>query len=266
MDDVFKALADPTRRSLLDELFRQDGQTLGELERQFPITRIGVMKHLKQLEQAGLVVTRRRGREKLHFLNPVPIRLVHDRWVTKYTETWATALIELKDRMENTMDNTADTTADGTAERTLEKVFEIYIRTTPERLWDAITDPAVRGKFQFGNSFEADWREGGHYVMTNPNSPVPLGEGDIVEIDPPRKLVQTMLALWSDDVKAEGTSRVTWEIEQVGDSCRLIVTHDQMRAGTNAQIYGGWPMILSGLKTWLETGTVLTTPGSLMYG
>ena len=93
---MFKALADPTRRSLLDELFREDGQTLRELEARFAMTRFGVMKHLKQLEEAGLVVTRRRGREKLHFLNPVPIQLVHDRWVSKYAEPWAVGLADLK--------------------------------------------------------------------------------------------------------------------------------------------------------------------------
>jgi len=87
-----------------------------------------------------------------------------------------------------------------------------------------------------------------------------------VEVDPPRRLVQTMRALWGEDVKAEGTSRITWEIEPVGsDSCHLTVTHDQLREGANEQLYGGWPMILSGLKTWLETGETLTTPGSLMY-
>jgi uncharacterized protein YndB with AHSA1/START domain len=95
----------------------------------------------------------------------------------------------------------------------------------------------------------------------------PLGEGEVLEADPPRRLVHTMVALWGDDVKSEGASRVTWEIQPVGeDSCQLTVTHDQLREGANAQIYGGWPMILSGLKTWLESGELLTTPGSLMYG
>src|ERR671926_1956419 len=111
VDAVFKALADPTRRSLLDELYREDGQTLGALEERFSMTRFGVMKHLRQLEEAGLIVTRRRGREKLHYLNPVPIRLVHDRWVSKYAEPWAAGLSELKQDLE---------------ERTMEKVFEIY--------------------------------------------------------------------------------------------------------------------------------------------
>ena len=96
MDDVFKALADPTRRLLLDELFEQDGQTLSALEQRLPMSRFGVAKHLRVLEGAGLVTTRRRGREKLHFLNPVPIREVHDRWVSKYAEPWASALTGLK--------------------------------------------------------------------------------------------------------------------------------------------------------------------------
>jgi uncharacterized protein YndB with AHSA1/START domain len=213
------------------------------------MTRFGVMKHLKQLEDAGLVVTRRRGREKLHYLNPMPIRLVHDRWVDKFTEPWVAALSDLKDRLE----------------RTMEKVFELYIRTTPERLWEAITDGDIRAKYQFGNHVESDWTPGSRFVMTNPKAPAPLGEGENLVVEPPRRLVQTMVALWGDDVKAEGTSRVTWEIEPVGDSCRLTVTHDQLREGANEQLYGGWPMILSGLKTWLETGETLTTPGSMMY-
>ena len=100
MDEVFRALADPTRRSLLDELFKADGQSLTALERRLPMTRFGVMKHLRVLEDAGLVVTKRSGREKLHFLNPVPIRLIHDRWVSKYAEPWAIALSELKHDLE----------------------------------------------------------------------------------------------------------------------------------------------------------------------
>lgn len=248
MDEVFKALADPTRRDLLDELFREDGQTLHALEAHFDMTRYGVMKHLKQLEEAGLVVTRRRGREKLHFLNPVPIRLVHDRWVSKYAEPWAAALSDLKTRLESPM----------------EKIFEIYIKTTPERLWEAITDSDIRSKYQFGMKINSDWTPGGRFEMA-PDGGDLLGEGENLEVDPPRKLVQTMRALWGEDVKAEGTSRITWEIKPVGDSCHLTVTHDQLREGANEELFGGWPMILSGLKTWLETGQVLTTPGSLMY-
>jgi uncharacterized protein YndB with AHSA1/START domain len=250
VDAVFRALADPTRRSLLDELFREDGQTLSALEERLPMTRFGVMKHLKQLQEAGLVVTKRRGREKLHFLNPVPIRLVHDRWVSKYAQPWAAALSGLKNELEKQM----------------EKVFEIYIRTTPEQLWEAITNPEIRAKYNFGAGVTSDWTPGAHLEMGSPKAGgFLLGDGEVLEVDPPRRLVHTLRALWSDDVKAEGTSRVTWEIEPVGDSCRLLLTHDQLREGANEQLYGGWPMIVSGLKTWLETGQLLTTPGSLMY-
>jgi uncharacterized protein YndB with AHSA1/START domain len=250
MDDVFRALADPTRRGLLDELYRQDGQSLSALHGRVAMTRFGVAKHLKVLEEAHLVVTRRRGREKLHFLNPVPIRLVHDRWVSKYAEPWAATLTGLKARIE---------------EETMEKVFEIYIKTTPERLWQAITDPQLRGTYNFGVGVDSDWTPGSSYTAAHPQAGVTVCEGENLEVDPPRRLVQSFTALWSDDVRAEGTSRVTWEIEQVADSCRLTVTHSDLHEGANEQLYGGWPMILSGLKTLLETGEELTTPGSLRY-
>ena len=250
MDDVFRALADPTRRNLLDELFGEDGQTLSALEARVPMTRFGVMKHLKVLEEAGLVVTRRRGREKLHFLNPIPIRLVHDRWVSKYAEPWAATLSGLKRRLED---------------RTMEKVFEIYIKTTPDRLWEAITDPEQRRRYNFGVGVESDWTPGSPYVAGHPAAPAPIIDGENLEVEAPRRLVQSFNARWGEDVEAEGTSRVTWEIEPIGDSCRLTVVHDQLREGANDQLYGGWPMILSGLKTWLETGQELTTPGSLRY-
>ncbi len=250
MDDVFKALADPTRRSLLDELFRADGQTLSALEERLPMTRFGVMKHLRVLEEAGLVVTKKRGREKLHFLNPVPIRLVHDRWVSKYAEPWAATLAGLKTAIE---------------EDVMEKVFEIYIKTTPERLWQAITDPQLRAKYNFGVGVSSDWTAGSPYEGVAVGAPGAILAGENLEVQPPRRLVQSFNALWSDDVRSEGTSRVTWEIEPIADSCRLTVTHDQLREGANEELYGGWPMILSGLKTLLETGELLTTPGSLQY-
>ncbi len=246
---VFKALADPTRRELLDELFRRDGQTLGALASRFDMTRVAVAKHLRLLEEAGLVVSRRRGREKLHYLNPVPIRLVHDRWVTKYTEGWAAGLADLKRDLE----------------ATVEKVFEIYIRTTPERLWQAITDPDARARYQFGARIESTWAPGSSYQVGHQGAGRTLIEGDNLEVDPPRRLVQSYRAVWDDAIAAAGTSRVTWEIEPVGDSCRLTVTHDQLPENADSHLYGGWPMILSGLKTWLETGQELTTPGSLMY-
>ena len=250
MDDpVFRALAHPTRRALLDELFARDGQTLVSLTARHDMTRIAVAKHLRILEQAGLIASRRRGREKLHYLNPVPIRLIHDRWVSKYTEPWAAGLAGLKHDLEELM----------------EKVFEIYIRTTPDRLWEAITDPAVRQKYHFGAAVESDWSAGSTYRLVHPGAERPLMEGENLVVDRPRRLVQTMRALWGPDAERAGTSRVTWEIEPVGDSCRLTVIHDQLPDDAPSELYGGWPMILSGLKTWLETGQQLTTPGSLMY-
>jgi uncharacterized protein YndB with AHSA1/START domain len=168
--------------------------------------------------------------------------------VSKYAEPWAATLSGLKHRLED---------------NTMEKVFEIYIKTTPERLWEAITDGEMRSKYNFGARVSSDWTPGSRYEMRHPGGV--LGEGENIEVDPPRRLVQSMVALWSDDVENEGTSRITWEIEPIGDSCRLTVTHDQLREGANNELYGGWPMILSGLKTLLETGETLTTPGSLRY-
>jgi uncharacterized protein YndB with AHSA1/START domain len=143
-------------------------------------------------------------------------------------------------------------------------VFEIYIKTTPERLWEAITDREMRAKYSFGVQTDSDWTEGSSYTSSVPGV-VDIAQGENLEVDPPRRLVQSFNALWSDDVKAVGTSRVTWEIEPVGDSCQLTVVHDQLPEDANSEVFGGWPMILSGLKTLLETGESLDTPGSLRY-
>ena len=143
-------------------------------------------------------------------------------------------------------------------------VFETYIKTTPERLWEAITDPELRARYSFGVRTESEYTNGSHYKASVPGV-IDIAEGENLEVDPPRRLVQSFNALWSDEVKAAGTSRVTWEIEPVGSSCRLRVTHDQLAEDANSELYGGWPMILSGLKTLLETGELLDTPGSLRY-
>jgi uncharacterized protein YndB with AHSA1/START domain len=147
----------------------------------------------------------------------------------------------------------------------MEKVFEIYIRTSPERLWEAITDRELRRKYSFGMLVTSDWTPGSRYEFSGPDGTGVWGEGENLEVDPPRRLVQSFTALWSDEVKSEGTSRVTWEIEPVGDSCRLTLTHDELREDAHGELYGGWPMVLSGLKTLLETGEQLTTPGSLRF-
>ena len=178
VDEVFKALADPTRRELLDELFREDGQTLSALEERFAMTRFGVMKHLKLLEEAGLVVTRRRGREKLHFLNPVPIRLVHDRWVSKYAEPWAAGLSDLKQRLEKHHG---------------EGLRDLHPHHARAPLGGDHRPPRSAASTSSATRSRPTGRPGSRFEMGNPNAPAAvLGEGEILEVDPPRRLVQTM--------------------------------------------------------------------------
>ncbi len=161
MDAVFKALADPTRRHLLDELFRQEGQTLTELERRLPMTRFGVMKHLRILEEAGLVVTRRQGREKLHYLNAVPLRQVYERWVSRYAASWAGALSGLKRE------------AEGPPPR---RLFEIYVKAPPERVWEAIRQGRLGGEEASPGAWGVEAAGGLSRVTVTPEGG-PLGEG-----------------------------------------------------------------------------------------
>ena len=168
------------------------------------------------------------------------------------------------------MDTQTDIDAQSSAKRPwtaapTDKVFEIYIKTTAERLWEAITDDETRRKYSFGVGVVSDWTAGSRIETFHPTAGIAIGEGEILEVDPPRLLVHSFTAVWSEEVEREGASRVTWEIEPVGDSCRLTLTHDRLRENANSELYGGWPMILSGLKTLLETGETLTTPGSLRY-
>ncbi|WP_131740202.1 ArsR/SmtB family transcription factor [Actinomadura roseirufa] len=256
-DLAFKALADPTRRFLLDLLFARDGRTLGELESELEMTRFGAAKHLRVLEAAGLVVTRRSGREKLHFLNPVPIRLIHDRWIDKYTERPAGALADLKHRLEGTGMTTKTEATVG--------VYRVYIKAAPQAIWDAITTPEWAVKFGYRAPVEYDLRKGGAFrglaseVMKEGGAPDVLVDGEVIEADPPRRLVQTWRALFL----GEDFTRLTYEIEEGEDGVsRLTVTHDTTGApqttaqtsGELPQAGGGWPQVLSDLKTLLETG------------
>jgi uncharacterized protein YndB with AHSA1/START domain len=154
------------------------------------------------------------------------------------------------------------TVVDGRAVMT---VFEIYIKATPERVWEAITDPALRSRYSFGSSVDSDWSEGSEYKASAGGGAVEISSGVNEVVDPPRRLVQTFTALWSDAVKAEGETRVTWDLTPVGGSTQLRVTHEGLGENANSELWGGWPMILSGLKTLLETGEDLDTPGSLRY-
>lgn len=260
-DLAFKALADPTRRFLLDLLFAREGRTLGELESEVDMTRFGVAKHLRVLEDAGLVVTRRSGREKLHFLNPVPIRLIHDRWIGKYTERPAAALADLKRELESAMTTNTETG------RTVQ-VYRVYIKATPQAIWDAITKPEWTVKFGYRAPVEYDLRPGGTFrglandAMKEHGAPDVVIDGEVIEADPPRRLVQTWRAIYFD----EPATRLTYEIEddEAGTS-RLTVTHDvtgapqtaAQGAGDMPEAGGGWSMTLSDLKTLLETGEPL---------
>ena len=183
-DQVFKALADGTRRFLLDRLFERDGRTLTELESELEMSRFGVMKHLRVLEDAGLVVTRRSGREKLHYLNPVPIRLIHDRWIDKYTERHVSALADLKSGLE---ENSMTTMIENTVTN---QVYQVFIRATPEAIWDAITKPEFTERYFYGTRAQYDLRPG-RVVQVARGEDAVLVDGEVVEADPPRKLVHT---------------------------------------------------------------------------
>ncbi|GAA1302863.1 putative transcriptional regulator, ArsR family protein [Planotetraspora silvatica] len=259
-DRVFKALADPTRRRLLDRLFARDGRTLSDLESDVDMTRFGVMKHLRLLEDAGLVISRKSGREKLHFLNAVPIRLIHDRWIDKYTEPQVSALVHLKTELEKTM----TTTETGTTVQ----VHRVYIKATPEAIWTAIVDPEWTRRYGYRGVVEFDLRPGGGFrslagdEMPGIDPADCLVEGEVIEVDPPRRLVQTWRPTWLD----EPVTQLTYEIEEGQDGvCSVTITHDVRDAPqTAAQVAGqvqnaggGWTEVLSDLKSLLETGSSL---------
>jgi uncharacterized protein YndB with AHSA1/START domain len=251
VDDVFKALADGSRRRLLDKLYRRDGQTLGELEVHLPeMTRFGVMKHLRVLEAAGLVATHRVGREKLHYLNPVPIRRVFDRWTSKYARPFTQALSHLKTQLEG-----GDDMSEPARPR---HVYEVYIRTTPEKLWRAITDPTFTRQYFYEQIVESNWRPGSAYVHRTADGTTRIA-GTIVEIHPPRRLVHTFTCPSQEETRGDRPSRVTWEIEQLGETCKLTLTHDDFEGETATwkSVGQGWSPVLSGLKTLLETGKPL---------
>lgn len=266
MDAVFKALADPSRRLLLDRLLARSGQTLTELESQLEMTRFGVMKHLRVLEEADLVVTLRSGRLKLHYLNAVPVRLLHDRWIDKYNERQVSALADLKDRLES-----ADMTEAPRLAATA--VYRIHIRATPEAVWAGITSPEWTAQYGYGPT-ELDLRPGGAFRgkandgLRARGVPELITDGEVLEVDPPRRLVQTYRMLFEPATLAEPPTRVTWEIEPIADGvCRLTVTHELDGAPVHARLVsgdikeagGGWPFVLSDLKSLLETGTRLAS-------
>lgn len=255
MEPTFRALADPSRRLLLDLLFERDGRTLVDLRGHLPgMTRFGVMRHLDVLEAAELITTRRVGREKLHYLNPVPIRLIHDRWMSKYAEPVVGSMTALKRHLEE-----AAMTAPA-------HVYSIHIRTTPEVLWRAITDGKQTARYYYGTAFRpvgGDLRVGARYTYDYPDGS-PAADGEILEVDPPRRLAMTFHALWDPEMAAEAPLRQIWEIEP-GDegTCRLSVVTEGLIPGSKSaeEFSGGIVLIVSGLKTMLETGDSLVAAG-----
>ena len=244
LEPAFRALADPHRRALLDGLRERDGQALGELEAALPhMTRFGVMKHLRVLEQAHLVVTRRDGRRKLHFLNPVPIRLIADRWISRYAEPLVEAMADIKHSVEKR-----------TMSEAPRHVYEVYIAATPEQVWRALTESEFTKQYYYGNTVESDWQPGSPLVYRNPDGSASI-DCEVVEADPPRRLVHTFLFPGMD----ESPSRCTWTIEPRGSASLLVLTHDEFDGETETyrSVGHGWALILSGLKTLLETGNAL---------
>jgi DNA-binding transcriptional ArsR family regulator/uncharacterized protein YndB with AHSA1/START domain len=260
---VFRALADPTRREILDRLFESDGQSLGQLEAAFPISRFGVMKHLRVLEGAGLITTHRVGRSKLHYLNAVPIRELHDRWIHKFAAGPAAALLGLRADIEKGAAMAATTTTvsddDLAAQDTKpSQIFAIFIRATRERIWEALTSSEDTLKYYYASTVESDWAPGAPFVYRIGDQPAIVGE--VIEATPPEKLVSSFDARWDDDVRADPPSRITWILEEAGPGVsKLTVVHDGFDAetATYTQVAGGMPFILSGLKTLLETGEPL---------
>ena len=246
MDAVFKALSDPTRRQLLDTLRDRGGLTLTELEQGLGMTRFGVMKHLKVLEEANLVVTRRDGRFKYHYLNALPIQEVADRWMAPYAKPLARFALNLKNALESEppMADKPDF------------VVSTYIRTTPDRLWEALTNPEITRQFYYGGRVQAHLEVGGRFDYLDPKGEINL-RGEVLEVDPPRRLVTTFKASWAEP--GGEVTRVMYEIEPMGEVCKFTLTHFDYEK-SKAGVEQGWPIIISGLKTWLETGRPLDIP------
>ena len=260
IDEIFRALADPSRRKLLDTLNRQNGQTLRELCAGLDMARQSVSKHLAVLESANLVTTVRRGREKLHYLNAAPINAIAERWIAPYDRDRVDALADLKRALEVTgMDKPSF-------------VYTAYIRTTPERLWRALTDPAFTQRYWWRTSFQTDWNPGSTMRWETRGVTIDDPEQVVLEADPPRRLAYTWqsvtpelaekLELTEEDrerIAAEPRSKVTFEIEPLGELVKLTVVHDGFEPGSLLArlVAEGWPRVLAGIKTLLETGEAL---------
>jgi uncharacterized protein YndB with AHSA1/START domain/DNA-binding transcriptional ArsR family regulator len=247
-DAVFRALADPTRRALLDRLRERNGQTLGELCGPLEMARQSATQHLGVLEAANLITTVRRGREKLHYLNPVPLWSMQERWIEKFERPRLRALSAIKQRAEE------GTMADRPA-----YVYVTYIESSPERVWGALTDPDLTAEY-WGHSNISDWHEGSQWEHRRVDgSDIADVIGTVLESMPPRRLTMTFDA--PGDVPPEGPSRVTFEIEPYHEIVRLTVTHENLADDDALEaVSAGWPAVCANLKSLLETGHVLPNP------
>ena len=266
MDDVFRALSDPSRRSLLDSLNRHNGQTLSELCTVLAMARQSVSKHLAVLEEANLVSTRRRGRQKFHFLNAAPINAIADRWINHYDRQRAEALADLKTALEQKAMTTTTNAGHAT-----EFVYTTYIKTTPEQLWQAITDPTFIRRY-WGVGLISDWNVGSTITWEVEGITIVDPEQVVLVADPPRRLAYTWHSITPEFgavvggseeelavMAAENRSNVTFDLEPVGELVKLTVTHGGFAPGSAilAGVSGGWPRIIASLKTLLETGQPL---------
>ena len=245
VDRVFKALADPTRRRLLDRLHERNGQTVGELCAELGMARQSASQHLGLLEAANLVSTVWRGREKLHFLNPVPLHDIHERWIDKFERPRLSALSAIRRAAEE--QSMADRPS---------YVYVTYIQATPEAVWHALTDADLTGQY-WGHANVSDWQPGSRWEHRRTDgSGIVDGTGTVLEAERPKRLIMTFDG--TDEQRPEGPSRVTFDIEPYGDIVRLTVTHENLAdAQAVAEVSAGWPAVLANLKSLLETGHVL---------
>ncbi|HEY1369223.1 MAG TPA: metalloregulator ArsR/SmtB family transcription factor [Gaiellaceae bacterium] len=258
IDSVFRALADPGRRRLLDSLNGRNGQTLRELCGELDMARQSVSKHLAILEAANLVTTVRRGREKLHYLNAAPINEIGERWITRYERERVEALADLKRALEDTVDKPSF-------------VYTTYIRTTPERLWQALTEPEFTSRY-WRVTFDSDWKAGSAVTWNQRGLTIADPAQVVIESDPYRRLsyrwhtftpeLSKSLELTDDvhdRVAAEPRSKVTFDLEPRGELVKLTVVHDDFEPESlvASMVSQGWPRVLSSLKTLLETGETL---------
>jgi|SRR5690625_282853 len=252
INNTFKALADPSRRTLLDLLQQSDGRTLNGLCEHLEMSRFGVMKHLNILEEANLITTVKVGREKLHYLNPIPIRQIYDRWVSKYAEPWAIGLTTLKNELESELPMLQKP----------QHVHRIAIKATPEQVWQALTDPTQTSKYWYNGAIKSDWKNGSPYDIWNPEGQK-QATGTILELNPPTKLVMSWQLLSLPNTENEKPSRMTWEINshaEISGVAVVTVIHDEFEQSphTASVLESGLPIVLSGMKTWLETGSLLS--------